>query len=71
VLVERFDEVPELEALYEEQLADLRAELYGGDAADEVLASWVETLSEEASELVDEATIAEEADAIAEQFTAS
>jgi spore coat protein CotH len=71
VLVERFHAVPELEALYEEQLADLRAELYGGDIADEVLASWVETLSEEASELVDEATITEEADAIAHQFTAT
>lgn len=71
VLVERFHEVPELEALYEEQLAELRAELYDGDAADQVLTAWVQMLSKEASDLVDEATISEEADAIAEQFTAT
>lgn len=68
-LVEPFHDTPELEALYQEQLTELRASLYESGTADDVLAEWVAVLSEQATDLVDEATITEEADAIAEQFT--
>lgn len=71
VLVERFHANAEFDALYQEQLTALRAELYGTDAADDVLASWVETLIEHATDLVDTAVIDQEAAAIAEQFSAT
>jgi spore coat protein CotH len=71
VLVERFHANAEFEALYQQQLVDLREALYGSDVAADVLASWVDTLTEEAAALVDGATVTDEAEAISEQFTAT
>jgi spore coat protein CotH len=68
-LVERFHEVDEFEALYQEALTELRTSLYGGDVAESILAERTDLLTAEATDLVDEATIRQEADAIAEQFT--
>ena len=69
-LVERFHANSEFEALYQEKLTELRANLYESGAADEVLAIRVDTLTEHATELVDEATITDEAETISAQFTA-
>lgn len=69
-LVERFHANPDFEARYQEQLTELRAELYDGGVADDVLDARVATLTEHATDLVDEATITEEAEAIRGQFTA-
>ena len=68
-LVERFHANEDFEALYQEKLTELREELYGGEVADEVLAFWVDTLTEHATDLVSEEAITEDADAIAPQFT--
>jgi spore coat protein CotH len=70
VLVERFHANAEFEALYQEQLVSLRETLYDSGVATEILDSWVDTLVGGATDLVDEATITEEAAAIAALFTA-
>jgi spore coat protein CotH len=69
-LVERFHANSDFEALYQEKLTELRANLYESGAADEVLATRVDTLTDHAAELVDEATITDEAETIGAQFTA-
>ncbi|HSK91840.1 MAG TPA: CotH kinase family protein, partial [Euzebyales bacterium] len=69
VLVERFHKVEEFEALYQEALTELRTSLYEGGVAESILAERTDLLTAEAMDLVDEATIRQEADAIAEQFT--
>jgi spore coat protein CotH len=69
-LVERFHANSDFEALYQEKLTELRADLYGDGVAAEVLDDRVATLIEHATDLVDEATITEEAEAIGDQFTA-
>jgi spore coat protein CotH len=69
-LVERFHANRDFEALYQEKLTELRANLYESGVADEVLAIRVDTLTEHATELVDEATITDEAETISAQFTA-
>jgi spore coat protein CotH len=68
-LVERFLADETYSALYEDILSELREQLYGTSAAQNVLDSWVEVLTEDASDLVDAATIDQEADAIAGYFT--
>jgi spore coat protein CotH len=68
-LVERFLADETYSALYEDILAELREQLYGTSAAQNVLDSWVEVLTEEASDLVEASTIDQEADAIAGYFT--
>jgi spore coat protein CotH len=68
-LVERFLADETYSALYEGTLAELREQLYGTSAAQDVLDAWVEVLTEDASDLVDAATIDQEADAIAGYFT--
>lgn len=67
-LVERFHADPELEALYEQKLTDLRASLYDSGRADEILDTWVDLLRTQATHLVDEATITQEADALRAYF---
>jgi spore coat protein CotH len=69
VLVQRFHDNPEFEALYQQALTDLRASLYGSGLADEILAARVETLQAHATDLVDSDTITSEADAISGMFT--
>jgi spore coat protein CotH len=70
ILVERFHANAEFEAVYQQKLTELRSELYESGTADEILARWVATLTEHATDLVDAATISDEADAIVNQFVA-
>lgn len=64
VLVERFTAVEEWADLVEQAKADLGEELYDSGYAEEVLDQWVTVLTEQAGNLVDAATVEEEADAI-------
>ncbi|WP_159083665.1 CotH kinase family protein [Nocardioides terrigena] len=64
VLVERFTAVEEWADLVEQARADLAAELYASGLADEVIDRWAALLTDEAGDLVDAATVTEEADAI-------
>lgn len=64
VLVERFTAVEEWADLVEQAKADLVEELYDSGYAEEVLDQWVTVLTEQAGDLVDAATVEEEADAI-------
>lgn len=68
-LVERFHANSELEALYEERLADLKTKLFESGVGAEVLARWVALLETQASDLVDAATIKTEAAKIGSYFT--
>ncbi len=65
ILEERFRAVPELAALYDEAVADLTAELIDSGVAADVLATWVTVLTEHADDLVDTATIEQDAAAVA------
>ena len=64
VLVERFTAVEEWADLVEQARADLIEELYDSGYAEQVLDQWVTVLTEQAGDLVDAATVEEEADAI-------
>ncbi len=68
-LVTRFLADDEFAALYADALDDLRADLFDGGLADELLAARVATLLDGATALVDETTIESEADAISTQLT--
>lgn len=68
ILVERFMADPELEALYQQALADLQASLYDSGVADAVLDSWGDVLSQQAGDLIDEASLTSEVDAIRAHF---
>ena len=70
VLVERFLANEDLEALYQEELESLRADLIVSGTADSLLDARVETLST-VPDLVDEATLDEEAAAIRDRIAAS
>ena len=64
VLVERFSAVEEWADLVEQARSDLVEELYDSGYAEQVLDQWVTVLTEQAGDLVDAATVEEEADAI-------
>jgi len=66
VLVERFLAVDEWNALYEEKVAQLQAELYDGGVAQGVLDQWSTIVA--SSALVDDATIAGDAERISQQL---
>ncbi|PCJ22568.1 MAG: hypothetical protein COA96_14075 [SAR86 cluster bacterium] len=66
ILVQRFLEVEEWNALYEQKLEELRASLYDSGVAAEILALWEIIVA--SSGLVDSETIAAEAEPIALQF---
>ncbi|MCF4123388.1 CotH kinase family protein [Antribacter sp. KLBMP9083] len=68
ILVERFTTNAELNELYEQATTELQASLFESGAAQEVLDSWATLLTDEAGDLVDAATVEEEAAAIAEYF---
>ncbi|NLO27267.1 MAG: hypothetical protein GX113_03670 [Actinobacteria bacterium] len=68
-LVERFHADSELQALYEERLATLKAQLFDSGVAADVLARWVSLLETQASDLVDAATVQSEAAKISSYFT--
>jgi spore coat protein CotH len=70
ILVERFLANDELEALYQEALTDLRADLYASGAAADVLERWTGLLTAQTGDLVDAATIEQESAAVARYFTA-
>lgn len=70
VLVDRFLANTEFAALYESKLAELTDAFYTSGAAQQILDTWVATLTEQATDLVAADTITAEAAAIAEQFTA-
>lgn len=68
VLVERFLANSEWNDLYEANIEELTANLYDSGAAADVLARWVDLLQTDASDLIDPATVAEEAAQISEHF---
>lgn len=65
VLVERFLANEEWNALYEQKLAELTEQLIDSGTAQQVLDDWVDLLTSEATDLVSESTVAQEADQIA------
>lgn len=65
ILAERFLGVDEFQALYAAELDRLQEELVDSGDAAAILQAWTETLTEGASDLVPEATIAEESNALA------
>ena len=65
ILVERFLAVEEWNALYEQRLSDLQAELLDSGVADSVLERWAAIIT--SSGLVDADTIATESDQISAQ----
>lgn len=69
-LVQKFHADPEFEALYQQKRTELRASLFESGVAGEILDSWVDLLMTEATDLVDAATINQEADDIRAYFTA-
>ncbi|MEM8902275.1 MAG: CotH kinase family protein [Actinomycetota bacterium] len=64
VLSERFLADDDFAALYEEALVELRAAMYDSGAANDIVTTWTEVLTDQASELVDVSTIEAEAAAI-------
>lgn len=68
ILAERFAATPEFAAMIEAATAQLRADLYDSGAAQQILDAWVATLTAQAGDLVDAATVEQEAAAVAEQF---
>jgi spore coat protein CotH len=70
ILVERFHADPEFERLYQQKLAELTAQLYDSGAAAGTLDDWVTLLKTQASDLVDSATVDQDAAKIAAYFTA-
>lgn len=69
ILVERFKANPEWQRLYEEKSTQLKGELFASGKAAEILDSWVALLKEQASDLVDAATVDDEAAAVARYFS--
>ncbi|MCB1256270.1 MAG: CotH kinase family protein [Microthrixaceae bacterium] len=67
-LVERFHSTETFEALYQQKLTELRSELFDSGEAQTILDSQSKVLMDQASDLVDEATITSESDRIAESF---
>ncbi len=65
-LVDRFLAVDEFSALYETALAELDAELFDSGLAADILAERSSVLADQASDLIDDDTLASETDAIAE-----
>ena len=65
VLVERFHANEAFEALYQQKLTDLRADLFDSGRAQEILDAQTEVLVDQATDLVDEATVRAESDAVA------
>lgn len=68
ILVERFMADAEWKQLYEDQLAELRTELYASGKAADILAEWVTVLERQASDLIDAATVQQEAANISRYF---
>ncbi|MBX3314065.1 MAG: CotH kinase family protein [Actinobacteria bacterium] len=69
VLVERFLEVDEFSAAYDDALTELRYELVDSGLADDLLAERVAILQAQASDLVPSDTVIAEADAVAQALS--
>jgi len=69
VLVERFTAVEEWADLVEQAKADLAEDLVDSGYTEDVLDQWVEVLTEQAGDLVDAATVEDEASAVSGYFT--
>ena len=69
VLVERFTANETFNAAYEAAKAELTQELYASGAATEVLERWTTLLAQQAGDVVDDATVDEEASVITEQIS--
>ena len=67
-LSERFMDSATFSALYEEKVTELTSSLYSSGVASDVLASWVSTLTTQASDLVDSETIEAEATSVGKYF---
>ncbi|HEX7132508.1 MAG TPA: CotH kinase family protein [Iamia sp.] len=70
-LVERFHADEAFEAIYQYKLGDLRADLFETGDAQEILDRWVDVLTTQAGDLVDAATVEEEAESVASHFEES
>ena len=68
MLAERFREIPAFVALYDAAVERLQGELFDDGTAQEVLDAWTSVLTEQAGDLVDEATIETEAAQIEAYF---
>lgn len=68
-LTDGFRANPDFQGLYQQRLTELQASLVDSGRAGEIIDTWVDLLTTEATHLVDEATITAEADAIRAQFT--
>lgn len=68
-LVERFHATEEFEALYQERLSELREELVDSGRAQELLTARTDVLLAQADDLVEEATIRSESEAIDSALT--
>ncbi len=68
ILSERFLENDEFQAMYDEAYESLQAELFDSGRAEETLAEWTQTLTDQASDLVDSDTITSESEALAAAF---
>ena len=64
VLVQRFLAVDAFDALYQQALTDLTADLVDSGVADQILDQWVAVLTDQAADLVDAQTIQSEADQV-------
>lgn len=68
VLADRFLETDEFAALYDEATATLTTTIFASGDAQAVLDGWVAVLTEHAGDLVDTATVSNDADSIAAYF---
>jgi spore coat protein CotH len=57
-------------ALYQKSLTELKAQLYASGAAAEILGRWTAVLQSQASDLVNAATLTQEAANVSRYFTA-
>jgi spore coat protein CotH len=69
-LVDRFHEVDAFEALYQQALVDVRASLFDSGTASDLLETEAQVLRDQASDLVDVATIDDEAASVEAQLDA-
>lgn len=68
ILSQRFLADDGFQALYQEAKETLQAELFDSGLADDILAAWTETLTEEATDLVDADTIETESETLSDAF---
>jgi spore coat protein CotH len=70
ILVTRFLANSTFSALYQKSLTELKAQLYASGAAAEILGRWTAVLQSQATDLVNAATLTQEAANVSRYFTA-